>query len=173
MPEGSWEEPVSVSLSSPGLVSGVAPARGPAGGGTLLELQGAAIGDSKALHCSVGAVAPVAARWADAQAVACEARCLTLLTSRSRTEFLPLMWARRPPLLQGTPRRPLQWTWRRRLSLLVQCLVCLGWSRPVVLRLGGLSCSSSERACTAAFFAALARSRAWLVDGQAAREWSA
>merc|ERR1712009_18072 len=73
MTVGSWEEPVSVSLSSPGLVSGVAPARGPAGGGTLLELQGAAIGDSKALHCSVGAVAPVAARWADAQAVECEA----------------------------------------------------------------------------------------------------
>ena len=70
---GSWEEPVSVSLSSPGAVSGVAPAQGPAGGGTALELQGAGVGDSKALHCSVGAVAPVAARWADAQTVECEA----------------------------------------------------------------------------------------------------
>merc|ERR1712025_778464 len=59
---GSWEEPVSVSLSSPGAVSGVAPAQGPAG-----------VGDSRALHCSVGAVAPVAARWADAQTVECEA----------------------------------------------------------------------------------------------------
>merc|ERR1711903_309659 len=61
MTVGSWEEPGSGSLSSPGLGAGVAPA------------QGAAIGDSKALLCSVGAVAPVAARWADAQAVECEA----------------------------------------------------------------------------------------------------
>ena len=68
---GSWGEAAAVGVVSGSPVTSVAPSAGPEEGGTVVEVGGTGVGDTKGLHCVVGTLGPVSARWLGSRAAEC------------------------------------------------------------------------------------------------------